>query len=137
MKICNQCGLEKEKYYKKNNVCAECFRARRYKHRRDNPKLNFLVSARHRAKTDGVSFDITPDDIDIPEFCPVLGIKLQFNYGVGGAKDNSPSIDRLIPELGYVKGNIAVISWRANRIKNNATIDEIKKVYDWILKEAQ
>lgn len=47
---------------------------------------------------------------------------------VGKPEDNSPTLDRIIPELGYVKNNIIVISFRANRIKCNATIDELKKI---------
>ena len=46
--------------------------------------------------------------------------------------DNSPSIDRLIPELGYIKGNVNVISLRANIIKNNATKDELIKIANWM-----
>jgi len=53
----------------------------------------------------------------VPEFCPVLGIKIvPGRQGKGKAtEDNSPSLDKFIPEKGYVPGNIAVISWRANR----------------------
>ena len=46
--------------------------------------------------------------------------------------DDSPSIDRLIPELGYIKGNVNVISLRANIIKNNATKDELIKIANWM-----
>ena len=63
--------------------------------------------------------------------CPVLGIPLVI--GEGACSDNSPSIDRIIPELGYVKGNIKVISRRANRIKNDATPDELFKVWQYAL----
>jgi hypothetical protein len=59
----------------------------------------------------------------VPEFCPVLGIRLACNVR-GGPCDASPSLDRIRAELGYVTGNIAVISMRANRIKNNGTAAE-------------
>lgn len=42
--------------------------------------------------------------------------------------DGSPTIDRIINDLGYVKGNVIVISWRANRIKSDATLAELKAI---------
>lgn len=86
-----------------------------------------LTNIKCKCKKRGIPFDITVDDLSIPTHCPILGIELQFNEG--GAKDNSPSIDRIIPEMGYVKGNVIVISGRANRIKNNATIAEMYLIY--------
>lgn len=82
--------------------------------------------AKSRATKAGVPFNLTPEDITIPHRCPVLGIPLI----VGGDKptDNSPSLDRVMPNMGYVRGNVLVISNRANRIKNNATITELEKV---------
>ena len=57
----------------------------------------------------------------IPDVCPVLGIPLdQDPKGKGERSDNSPSLDKFIPSLGYVKGNIHIISWRANHLKNDA-----------------
>lgn len=53
---------------------------------------------------------------------------LNCNHGHSGYFDDSPSIDRIIPELGYTKGNIRVISNRANLLKSNATIEELQKV---------
>ena len=65
------------------------------------------------------------NDISIPNKCPVLGIAI--DPAVKGKRtDNSPSIDRLVPELGYVKGNIHIMSWRANRIKNNGSLEDWK-----------
>jgi len=83
-------------------------------------------AAKARAAKAGVPFNITPEDIVIPQLCPVLQIPLI--VGQSQASDNSPSLDRVIPLLGYVRGNILVISNRANRIKNNATIPELRAV---------
>ena len=132
MKVCNSCNLPKEKYYKGNNVCADCFRERRYAHRRAHPKLRMLCSARFRAKQENVPCSITEHDFDIPEHCPILGTPLKPNFGRGGWKDDSPSLDKIIPEKGYIPGNIAVISFRANRLKNNASLEEIEKVAAWL-----
>lgn len=76
----------------------------------------------------------------LPDVCPILGIKLNYDgTGVEGytRADNSPSIDRIDSDIGYTANNIAVISWRANRIKNNGTADEHKKIADWMKKHLQ
>ena len=91
-----------------------------------NPKRKLIFTARASAKKKGLPFNLELSDIVIPAHCPVLGIELQ--RGVRGRNDNSPSIDRIIPALGYVRGNILIISWRANRIKNDASIEELAKI---------
>lgn len=89
-----------------------------------NPEKAMLQRARGRARDLGVPFDLTLDDFVIPNVCPVLGIPLRRN----GSIDERPSLDRVRNELGYIKGNVNVISYLANRIKNNATIDQLKRV---------
>lgn len=78
--------------------------------------------AKHRASKAGLDFDLEPSDVSIPEFCPWLGLKLEAG---GGKKPTSPSIDRIDNARGYVKGNVEVISWRANDLKRTATFDEL------------
>jgi hypothetical protein len=85
--------------------------------------------AKASAKKRGLQFNLEPFDICIPEFCPVLGIRIERNTKQGPS-DCSPSLDRVFPERGYVKGNIRIISQRANRIKNDATAEELEKVLD-------
>jgi hypothetical protein len=88
------------------------------------------------ADKDNVPFEITVEDIaNIPERCPVLGIPLKQVWLKGGRSDNSPSIDKFIPAKGYVKGNIHIISYRANRLKNDGTPEEWLKVAAWCQKE--
>ena len=87
--------------------------------------------ARKRAAAKGTPFSLTTNDISIPEFCPALGIKLDWHDRQGGG-DNSPSLDRLVPELGYVPGNVMVISSKANRIKTNATPKEVARVAEFM-----
>ena len=84
--------------------------------------------AKRRAELKGLPFDIELSDINIPERCPLLDIPLQECKGAAG--DGSPSLDRLLPHLGYVKGNIIVISHRANQIKNCASVDELMLIAD-------
>lgn len=97
--------------------------------RKNNPMRNLLVQAKHRAKVANIPFDLEPEDLECPTHCPVLGIKLI--YGSTRHDNNSASMDRLIPKKGYVKGNVIIISYRANRIKCDASLKELKKVYEF------
>lgn len=84
-----------------------------------------------RAKANGTPFTIELSDIVIPEVCPVLGIPIKPQNGKGqGFHPDSPSLDRIRPELGYVKGNVRVISARANLLKSDATSAEIALVLE-------
>lgn len=91
-----------------------------------------VYRVKHRAKQQGIPFDLVPADLIIPEKCPVLGIDLIWNLksGHSGYHPNSFSVDRIRGELGYVKGNVRVISARANLLKNNATIEELTLVLE-------
>jgi len=88
-------------------------------------------NAKQRAKAAGVPFTISAKDIIIPTHCPVLGIPLTRRLGRKGGCDASPSLDRIVPQLGYVPGNIVVVSRRANRIKSDASIEELEQVADF------
>ncbi len=101
-----------------------------HKWRAENLDWELWHKAKKRSEKSGLPFDIKREDIIIPETCPVLGIPLFITKGTIG--DNSPTVDKIKPELGYVKGNIAVISARANRIKCDASLEEFKLIYDWI-----
>lgn len=103
---------------------------RRY--RKANPKQCMLNAARKRARAKGVPCSITLEDFDIPEHCPVLGLKLQQHSR--GFQDSSATLDRRVPELGYVPGNVQVICYRANRIKNDATVEEVRAVLTYMEK---
>lgn len=94
--------------------------------RRTHPQVYLLKEARKRAKNKGLAFSLTIEDVVLPSFCPVLGIALSVGEGV--CHDGSPTIDRIKGERGYVPGNVVVISSRANRIKNDATLEEIRAV---------
>jgi hypothetical protein len=103
--------------------------------KREEDRYRFVwYAAKRRAKQHNIIFTITKQDIidvsPIDNRCPILGIILEF--GNKTVQDNSPSLDRLIPHLGYVPGNIALISHRANRIKNDATVDELEKVFSFM-----
>lgn len=86
-----------------------------------------LRNARARALLAEVPFTINVADIIVPTHCPILGLPLFQSEGKGGGP-NSPSLDRIEPTLGYVPGNIIVISNRANRLKSDATIEELRAI---------
>lgn len=111
------------KQWRKDN--PEKARAIGRKNWHKNPEKHILGGARARAAKLGIPFDLTVEDITPPEYCPVLGIKLE-----RGRENrlNSPSVDRIIPELGYVRGNVIVVSMLANMIKTCATVDQLKAV---------
>ena len=89
-------------------------------------RYRLWAAARGRAKELGLPFDLDLNDIVLPQFCPVLGLELK-TYP-GPMEDSSPTVDRIVPELGYVQGNIVVVSNRANRLKNNASIEELSRL---------
>ena len=106
--------------------------ARQRQGRWDDPAQEMLNGARKRAKRDGVPCTIGVDDIVVPAVCPALGIPLRVNRSGKGPRPNSPSLDKITPSLGYVPGNVCVISWRANAIKRDATLAEVRGVMEYM-----
>lgn len=93
---------------------------------------SMLRNARARAAKAEVPFAITLEDIFVPLKCPILGIPIECGKGRGGHLPGSPSLDRVVPGMGYVPGNVMVISNRANSIKRDATLDELRKLVDYL-----
>lgn len=82
--------------------------------------------AKNNAKNKNLEFNLEIEDIVIPEKCPYLEIPLTNNVGKRRKySENSYSIDRIDPKKGYVKGNVQIISWQANTMKNKASIEEL------------
>jgi hypothetical protein len=89
---------------------------------------NLKASAASR----GIPFDLKPTDIDdigIPITCPVLGIPITFNRGE--PSDNSISFDRIDSTKGYTRDNLIIVSYRANVLKSNATLDEMRRLVNF------
>lgn len=116
------------------NAHGENERAATLRWRREHPENELLMNARRRAKVDGLKFELVLSDIVIPATCPVLGIELARNTS-RGAHHNSPTLDRVVPSLGYVAHNVRVISWRANRLKSDATPEELRLVSEYAARE--
>lgn len=102
-----------------------------YRRKLENRLLN---AAKARSKAKNLEFNIEVSDIIVPAVCPLLGIPIFVNEGKKVCKPNSPSLDRIDPTKGYIKGNVWVISLKANTMKSNATLEEMKTlVTNWML----
>ena len=135
MKIYQEENKEKLKGYRKkfNKENRNKINEKRKDYRRINPVMDLYHGLKSRAKRNNIEFTIDVDDIFIPTHCPVLGIKLEINDKPFTA--SSPSIDRINPRVGYVKGNIKVVSWRANDLKGNGTIEEFEAILRYMKTE--
>lgn len=156
-KTCTKCGQEKDisEFAKLartqdglNYWCRVCHNAHKSAYRKtdkgrasmkqwkdDNPERVMLHTARTRARRLGIPCTITLEDILIPDTCPILGIMLaRKRDGKNGNQPSSPSLDRIVPELGYVPGNVQVISQRANVMKNDASAKDLLAFADWVYK---
>ena len=109
-----------------------------YKNTEDYQKTEMVCTARERAKKKNLETNI--DTAYIKRIwpkdnkCPALGTKFKRGKKDTGPVDTSPSLDRIIPERGYVKGNVQIISNLANKIKNNATPDQVLSVGNYLKK---
>jgi len=99
---------------------------------RETASKKMMYEATSRSKQYDYPINITFEDIEIPEKCPILGLTLKPAWGTGVASDSSPSLDRIIPELGYTKGNIQVLSARANNLKRDGCAEEHRLIYEYI-----
>ena len=91
--------------------------------RRRDPAANLVERARQRAARGGLAFNLRREDVVVPTICPVLGVPLI----LGASRSRySPSLDRIRPTLGYVRGNVRVISDQANRLKGAVGCGELR-----------
>lgn len=141
VKRCNKCfrrlalssfAVDRSKKDGRTHSCKACKRKYALKqYRKTSHEERLLWRSRTRAKTKNVPHSITIKDIKISPVCPVLKIRIRKGFS-GGVTSNSPSLDRIVPKLGYVPGNVAVISQRANTLKNNLTVDQAKNLLEYM-----
>ena len=93
-------------------------------------KNRLLRTVKCRAKKNNLQFELTVEDIHWPVHCPVYGFER--DYKAGHNAPNGISLDRFDNTKGYVKGNVNVISRRANTLKKDATVEELVKVLDYL-----
>jgi hypothetical protein len=91
---------------------------------------NMLWDSRKRAKKRGMEHTLTIEDLYslYTNTCPINGVDLLWERGHGKPQENSPSLDRIDSTKGYTKDNVWLISYRMNRIKNDATIEELQMI---------
>ena len=146
MKICTSCKkkLSKENFRKINRSnwqglypqCKSCENTLMQARYINNPIPQMLSNAKIRAKQKGVDFNLTSKYLKkiFPKNnkCPITGLNFQFGYKNKEKinKNNSPSLDRIIPSKGYVEGNVMVISDLMNRMKQDSTYEDIEKLYN-------
>lgn len=110
-----------------NKICKSCGKKSSNKWKRENLEKYLLKSARNGAKKRGIEFRITEKDIIIPDVCPVFGFPLTLD----GKRSTSPSIDRIDNTKGYIPGNVVVVSIKANHVKSDCTLDELKRMVEF------
>lgn len=129
---CKQCMTEyrhSHKEHYKNYMCErraidnETIKETRRNSARNHPEWRMYSQAKRRAKERGLEFNIELSDVVIPSTCPLLGVP--FVNGTKGNYEFTPSLDRIDPTKGYVKGNVWVITKKANSMKNSATREEL------------
>lgn len=105
------------------------------KRRRQSDRLGMLMyQIKCRSKKLGYEFDLDHTKIYKPTHCPLLGIEIEYN-AKGKAGGNSASLDRIDSRKGYTQDNVWIISWRANRIKSDATVEELELLTKNLKKE--
>jgi hypothetical protein len=119
------------KRYTRSGSCIACDNIKSTEYVKKNKHRILLTKAKNRAKQKNIEFNIDISDVVIPNKCPVLGIDIITN-GTTKWTDNSPTIDRIDNDKGYIKGNISVISHKANRLKSSSTIEELKKIVKYM-----
>lgn len=146
MKTCQGCGVEQElscfplRKDRPNAIrpyCQECIKdaqRKRYEyHRQTKPFLHKCSRARSRAQYLKVPFNLTPEHLENiwTGVCPVLNVPISFTE-TDRSDEFAAELDRFVPELGYVIGNVNFISRRVNRLKNSATVSELEKLIEWM-----
>jgi len=154
-KICTKCKEHKplSEFSKqvdgKNGLRPYCRYCAKVYNENVCPFKKWFTSKKGRAKYDGIEFTIKPADIpgvkirrikskhprwpkiweatEYPKVCPILGIELDWKVKVNGGHNNSPSLDRIDSTKGYIKGNVMIMSTLANKMKNNATPEQLKQ----------
>lgn len=97
-----------------------------YQNEYDRIRGYMIRNTKSKAKERNIKFDLKYTDFELPEFCPLLGIKLTYGAETNGNDDSHSSIDRVDNNKGYIKGNVIVISKLANAMKNSSTFSQLK-----------
>lgn len=136
--VCRQCDKAYQSARRARNPEENRKYSREYQTKRREGfeyRLQMLLNAsKQRARLKGREHTLTLEDIKelypTDGKCPVFGIVLEF--GDAGFRENSPSLDRIDSKGGYTKGNVQVVSWKANRLKSYATVEELETLVTYL-----
>lgn len=142
MKICIICQINKSNsdYHKSSsnkdghdNRCKQCKRSLARAARQSDYFNQYCITKKSECNSKGLSFDLTGDYLESiwTDECPIFKHPI-YKAIEGRGSHMSAHLDRIKPELGYIKGNVAWISGRANRIKYDATSAELRQIADWM-----
>jgi hypothetical protein len=111
-------------------------RQRKERSQKDGHLKRIFLNIKSRSAREGVLFNLSLEYVKSisVDFCPILGVPIAWGGYLKGQRTNAPSLDRIIPELGYVEGNVQWLSFRANRMKSDASFSELHQFADWIKK---
>lgn len=125
-------GLDK---ISRRTLCISCERIDANKRYRADSSAIILAAIKKKCKKKNIKYDIDRNYLKtiMPKnmVCPVMKKKMSIGRKL---HRYSPTIDRIVPEKGYVKGNLLIVSRIANSIKTDATIDQVEKVYEFYKK---
>lgn len=145
--VCQCCNLEldlnefpvrKDRSGRRRPYCKKCVnnenRSRYLYYKKSNPFKLKTNRMKIKSKRDKVPFDLTPEYLESiwTGVCPVSGIKISLT--TDKRSENTAELDRFVPEKGYVQGNVNFLSRRINRIKSDITLEEVKKLSQWMEK---
>jgi hypothetical protein len=121
-------GQEKERVRSASLSLEKTRRMTEWK--RMNPTRRLWQGAKKRALNKGIDFSIPWTEVVIPDYCPIIGIKIELHNST--IKESSPSLDRIDNSKGYVVGNVHVISHRANALKSNLTLEQAERLVEYM-----
>lgn len=128
-----KCSRNKDVPYR--SECKACYKIARLKRMKDNYFSVFCSGKKQQSSQKNIPFNLTPEyleDISVGD-CPIFHIPIYYGSRVGQHnRDNQASLDRINPNEGYIIGNVQWISYRANRIKSDATIEELEMITNYL-----
>lgn len=128
--LCKVCDRQNTSAWMKKNRAKQTQKMREYRkarpeyfaqYRLERKPKDIFLRARSRASARNIPFNLTPEDIVVEKYCPMIGCGVELVYGKGVQVKASASLDRIVPSLGYVKGNVIIICASCNRRKYDHT----------------
>lgn len=97
-----------------------------YKTQYDRIRGYIIRNSKYCAKRRGIEFNLKYTDFELPKFCPILGIEIEYGVGYNGNAPQHATLDRIDNSKGYIPGNVMIISRLANAMKNEASFQQLQ-----------